>query len=49
MILAVNGQPIDGMESFNSLINALAPGRRVSLTALDHRTGNMGDIFVTAR
>jgi serine protease Do len=49
MILAVNGQPVDGMDSFNGLINSLTPGKRVSLTGLDHRTGNTGDIFITAR
>jgi serine protease Do len=49
MILAINGQPVEGMESFISLVSALTPGKRVSFTALDHRTGNTGNIFVMVR
>ena len=49
MILAMDRQPVEGMDSFMGLVSALAPGRGVSLTALDHRTGNTGNIFVVMR
>ncbi len=46
MILAVDGQPVEGTGDFIGLVSALPPGKRVSLTALDHKTGNTGNIFV---
>ncbi len=46
MILAVEGQPVEGMSDFIGLVSALPPGKRASFTALDHRTGNTGNIFV---
>ncbi len=49
MILAVDGQPVDGMDGFIGLVSALTPGKRVSLTGLDHRTGNTGNIFVVIK
>ncbi len=49
MILAIDGQPVESIESFNDLVSALTPGKRVSFTALDHRTGNTGNIFVVVR
>ena len=49
MILAVDGQPVEGTSGFIGLISALPPGKRTSLTALDHKTGNTGNIFVVVR
>ncbi len=49
MILAVDGQPVEGVESFIDLVSGLAPGKRATMGALDHRTGNTGDIFVKVR
>ncbi len=49
MILAIDDEPVEGMESFIGLVSALPPGKKASLTALDHRTGNTGKIFVTVR
>jgi serine protease Do len=49
MILAINDEPVEGMEGFTGLVSALPPGGKASLTALDHRTGNTGNIFVTPR
>ncbi len=49
MILAIDGQPVEGMDSFIDLVSALPPGKKVSFTALDHRTGNTGNIFVMVR
>jgi serine protease Do len=49
MILAIEGQPVEGMDSFIDLVSVLPVGKKVSLTALDHRTGNRGNIFVVTR
>ena len=49
MILAIDGQPGEGMDSFIDLVSALPPGKKVSLTVLDHRTRNTGNIFVVMR
>jgi serine protease Do len=46
MILAVNNQPVEGMESFVGLVSSLKPKQRISVLALDHRTGNTGTLFV---
>jgi serine protease Do len=47
LILAINTEPVEGMDGFIDLVSALPPGKRASLTALDYRTGNTGNIFVT--
>ncbi len=44
MILAVNKQPVEGVDGFIQLLGALKPNARVSLLALDHRTGEVGTI-----
>ena len=49
MILGIDGQPVEGMDGFIGLVSALPPGKKASLTALDHRTGNTGNIFVVVR
>ncbi len=49
MILAVDDQPIDSMETFVNLVNLLKPKQSLSILALDHRTGNTGAIQVTVR
>ena len=49
MILGVNGQPVAGVESFAYLVSTLKPQERISVQALDHRTGNTGTIFVVVR
>ncbi len=49
MILAVDDEPVEGVESFIGLVSVLPSGKKVSLTALDHRTGKTGNIFVTVR
>ena len=46
MILAIDGQEVEGVDSFIDLVAALAPGKRITVGALDHRTGNTGEIFV---
>lgn len=49
MILAINGQPVQGVDSFIDLVSVLPPGTKVSITALDHRTGNTGEILVVMK
>ncbi|MGC1401384.1 MAG: Do family serine endopeptidase [Thermodesulfobacteriota bacterium] len=50
MILAVNKQPVEGVDGFIQLIGALKPNERVSLLALDHRSGEVGTIvFIPTR
>ncbi len=49
MILAVEGQSVEGTSGFIGLISALPTGKRASLTALDHKTGNTGNIFVVVK
>jgi serine protease Do len=47
MVLAVDNQPVEGIEGFIDLVNALPPKKKVAIIALDHRTGNTGSILVT--
>jgi serine protease Do len=49
VILAINEQPVEGTDSFITLVSALPSGQRASFAALDHRTGNTGSIFVAVR
>jgi serine protease Do len=47
MILAVDGQPIVGVEDLINRIIDLPKHQTLTLRALDHRTGNNGDVQVT--
>jgi serine protease Do len=49
MILAIDDQPVQGMESFVDLVNTLQPKQKASFLALDHRTGNTVAVFVVVR
>jgi serine protease Do len=49
MILEINNQPIKGVEAFIQLVSGLKPGQKVTLLALDHRSGNMGNVQVVVR
>jgi serine protease Do len=49
MILEINNQPIKGVEAFIQLVSVFKPGQKITLLALDHRTGNMGNIQVVVR
>jgi Do/DeqQ family serine protease len=46
MILQVENLPIAGLEGYVSVMSALKPNQKVSVMALDHRTGNVGTIMV---
>jgi len=49
MILEINGQAITGIESFVELVGSLKPHQRVTLLAVDHKSGNAGAVQVTLR
>ena len=49
MILAINDQPIESMESFVDLVSMLKPKQKISILALDHRSGNTGTIEAAVR
>ena len=49
MILAINNQPIDSMESFVDLVSLLKPKQKISILALDYRSGDTGTVQVVAR
>ncbi|MFB3885680.1 MAG: trypsin-like peptidase domain-containing protein [Thermodesulfobacteriota bacterium] len=49
MILAIENQAIESMETFVSLVSLLKPKQKISILALDHRTGNTGAVQVVIR
>ncbi|MGD0625753.1 MAG: Do family serine endopeptidase [Thermodesulfobacteriota bacterium] len=49
IILAIDGQPIQGMEGFVGLVSSLKPHQKITLIALDHRSGNTGSVEATVR
>ena len=49
VILAINGQTITGLDTFMELAASLRPRQRVSLVALDKRTGNTGSVQIVLR
>jgi Do/DeqQ family serine protease len=49
MILAINNQPVENMEGFVDLVSLLKSKQKISILALDHRTGNTGTVQVVAR
>ena len=49
IILAIENQPIESMESFVDLVSLLKPKVKISILALDHRTGNTGTVQVVVR
>ena len=49
IIFAINGQAITGLDTFLELTSSLRPKQRVTLVALDSRTGNTGTVQVVLR
>jgi serine protease Do len=49
ILLEINGQPIESMESFVGLMNILKPRQKIAVLTLDHRSGNAGYIQVVVR
>ncbi len=48
-ILEVNGQAVAGVEGFAELVGAMRPRQRISLLAVDQKTGNSGYVQVVTR
>ena len=40
IILGIENQPIESLENFTDLVSSLKPKQKVTLLALDHRSGN---------
>ncbi len=49
IILGIDGQPVTGMESFVGLVSSLKPNQKITIIALDHRTGNTGSVEAMVR
>ena len=49
LILAIDKQPVEGKDGFIDLVSALPPEKRITVLALDHRTGSTGTILVTIK
>jgi hypothetical protein len=45
-LLAIDGQGIENPASLVTLTTALKPQQRITVLALDHRSGNRGDVQV---
>lgn len=49
IILDINGQAINDVESLGGILTRLQPRQRIVILALDHRTGNTGHFQVVVR
>ena len=49
LILEIDGQAVAGVESFVELAGALKPHQRLTLLAVDHKSGNAGTVQVVLR
>jgi serine protease Do len=49
IIVEINGQAVEGMEGFAQIVSTLQPKNQVTLSAIDHATGNSGDVTVTIK
>ncbi|MEJ2168890.1 MAG: PDZ domain-containing protein [Desulfobacterales bacterium] len=49
VILAVNKQPVAGVDSFAAMLEKLPHDKEVNLLAVDHRTGNAGYVQVEVK
>jgi serine protease Do len=49
IILAINNQPILGMETFAALMNLLKPQEKITIAGLDHKSGQTGTVQVVVR
>ena len=49
IILGIDNQPIESLENFIDLASALKPKQKITVLAIDHRTGNMGNAQVVVQ
>ena len=45
LILAINQTPVPGVAEFADLMESLTAGQRVQITALDHKSGQAGNVM----
>lgn len=45
-ILTINGDPISGLEGLAAILGEIKPHEKVTLLAVDHRTGQMGNVEI---
>lgn len=46
IILEINSQPIEGLDSFVGLVSTLKPHQKIAVLALDHRSGKAGNVEI---
>jgi serine protease Do len=49
IILGIDNQSIENLESFINLASTLQPKQKITLLAIDHRTGNMGNAQIVVQ
>ncbi len=49
VILAINNQPVVGLDGFNIVVSTLKPNENITIVALDHRTGKTGEVKAVIR
>ncbi len=49
IILGIDNQPVTGVDDFITLTSVLQPKQKITVFALDHRSGNIGNIEVTVK
>ncbi len=49
LIIGINGQPVENLDSFVTLITSIPSGQQVAFVVLDHRTGSTGAVQVTLK
>jgi serine protease Do len=49
IILGIDNQPVTGLEGFIMMVSSLKPHQKIALAALDHRTGNTGEVEIIVR
>jgi serine protease Do len=49
IILGIDNQPVTGLDDFIAMISTLQPKQKITILALDHRTGNMGSVEVAVK
>ncbi len=49
ILLGIENQPIENSENFINLMTSIKPGQQVTVSAVDHRTGSMGNVQIAIR
>jgi S1-C subfamily serine protease len=49
IILEINDTPVEGVDGLANLVNGLPHNQKVVVKAVDHRSGETGDVEVTVR